>query len=100
MRPWRLLIGKDTTLSAPPTPVGPGGYAASRPRRRLDDQIVDIIVRAMASNRLDDAADLLAMLEKWHDRRKARYGRNRRIDGAELKALRSDLDRVIALRRA
>jgi hypothetical protein len=98
MRPLRLLIGKDVTLSSPPTPVGRGGYAGRRPHRRLDDQIADIFTRATASNRLDDAADLLAILEKWHDKRKAHYGRDRRIDGAELKAMRTDLNRLTALR--
>jgi hypothetical protein len=100
MRPLRLLIGKDAALSAPPAPVGRRGYAGRRPRRRLDDQITDIYTRATAANRLDDAADLLAILEKWHDKRKAHYGRDRRIDGAELSAMRTDLERLLALRRS
>jgi hypothetical protein len=49
--------------------------------RRLDDSIRDIFDRACATNNL----------EKWHLRRQANYGRERRISGDDLERARKEL---------
>ena len=76
--------------------------ALSRPsqRRRLDDAMVAVFERAVAGNNLDGAADVLEVLEKWHERRAAKYGRERRIDDRHLIVMRTELERLTALRRA
>jgi hypothetical protein len=42
-------------------------------------------------NNLEAAADLLKLMEKWHARRQANYGRERRINGNGLERARKDL---------
>jgi hypothetical protein len=66
-------------------------------RRRLDDDVEDLFNRACVSNDLASAADLLALLEKWHARRSAGYGSERRISGAALFRARRELDRLSRL---
>ncbi len=61
------------------------------PGRRLDDSIKQIFNRACATNNLEAAADLLTLLEKWHARRQANYGRERRINGDDLERARKEL---------
>jgi hypothetical protein len=97
MRPFGILIGNRAALHMPGTP-GARLDHARRPRRRLDDSIADIFARAVASNNLDAASDLLTILETWHRRRATKYGRERRIGDAELKAMRANLVRLTALR--
>ena len=67
-------------------------------KRRLDDDVEEVFSRACASNDLESAADLLVLLEKWHARRSASYGRERRIAGANLARARKELDRLSTLR--
>ena len=98
MRPFATLVGNVVRLHAAAIPGARPVDYNRRPRRRLDDSLVDIFERAIASNNLDAAADILTILEKWHDRRKSKYGRERRIGDVEMKAMRGDLDRLIALR--
>jgi len=69
-------------------------------KRRLDDDVEEVFNRACATNDLDAASDLLALLEKWHSRRQANYGRERRISGANLTRARSELDRLAILKGA
>jgi hypothetical protein len=97
MRSFSLLIRKSAGLSAPSTPAR-RACNAGRPRRRLDDLLADIFARAIAANEIEEAADLLLVLEKWHQSRKTHLGRGRRVDGTELKAMRADLDRLTAPR--
>jgi hypothetical protein len=67
-------------------------------KRRLDDDVEEVFSRTCASNDLESAADLLNLLEKWHARRSASYGRERRISGANLVRARKELERLSALR--
>ncbi len=67
-------------------------------KRRLDDDVEEVFSRACASNDLESAADLLNLLEKWHARRSASYGRERRNSGANLVRARKELERLSALR--
>ena len=69
-------------------------------RRRLDDAMVAVFERALTGNNLDGAADVLAVLEQWHERRAAKYGRERRIDDTHLSVMRTELKRLTALRRS
>jgi hypothetical protein len=69
-------------------------------KRRLDDDVEEVFNRACATNDLDAASDLLALLEKWHSRRQASYGRERRISGANLTRARGELDRLNTLKGA
>ncbi len=67
-------------------------------KRRLDDDVEEVFHRACATNDFEAASDLLSLLEKWHARRAASYGRERRISGASLERARKELDRLAAWR--
>ena len=67
-------------------------------RRRLDDDVEEVFNRACTSNDLEAAADLLTVLERWHERRSATYGKERRINGAAIQRVRRELDRLRVLR--
>ena len=67
-------------------------------KRRLDDDVEEVFNRACASNDLEAAQDLLVLLEKWHARRAASYGRERRISGAALNRARKELERLTTLK--
>ena len=62
--------------------------------------MVAVFERALTGNNLDGAADVLEVLEQWHERRSAKYGRERRIDDTHLSAMRTELERLTALRRS
>jgi hypothetical protein len=98
MRPQGFLVARSAELRKPQVPAGRIMDFGRRHRRRLGDSLADIFTRAVASNNLDGAADLLTILEKWQQRRVTKYGRERRISDAELKAMRADLDRLTAVR--
>jgi hypothetical protein len=63
-------------------------------RRRLDDHVAEIFHRACTIKDLEAAADLLALLEKWHFRRATRYGRERRIGDAMMQRARKEAGRL------
>jgi hypothetical protein len=67
-------------------------------KRRLDDDVEEVFHRACATNDLLAATDLLALLEKWHARRSASYGRERRISGAGVLRARKELERLTVLK--
>jgi hypothetical protein len=98
MRTFGFRANAATNLRAPPRPDF--RLALSRPsyRRRLDDAMVAIFEQACAGNNLDAAAEVLTVLETWHERRSASYGSERRIDDRHLVAMRSELKRLVALR--
>jgi len=91
------LLRQATGLHETPIP----GFRLARVqqvlKRRLDDDIMDVFDRACASDELDAAADLLAMLEKRHAVRAATYGRERRISDSTVLRARRDFERVRAL---
>jgi hypothetical protein len=60
--------------------------------------MVTVFDRACVGNNLDAAADVLALLEKWHERRATKYGRERRIDDRDLEVMRAELQRLTTLR--
>ena len=69
-------------------------------KRRLDDDVEEVFNRACATNDLEAANDLLSLLEKWHTRRSAHYGRERRVSGVGLQRARKELERLTQLREA
>jgi hypothetical protein len=94
MRTFGFLINKSSALHEVRVPGARLARVNQSLRRRLDDDIEDVFHRACAANDLDAAADLLVVLEKWHSRRSASYGRERRISNASLLRARKDLERL------
>lgn len=64
------------------------------PTRRLDDALHEIFDRACAIGDAAAAADVLAVLEKWHARRRASDRFNRRADPERLRRARLALERL------
>jgi hypothetical protein len=98
-RPLAFLVNRFSGLSEariPDPSLAPAIYSG---RRRLIDAIEEVMKRACAGNELEEAADLLVLLEKWHARRATQYGRDRRLHNADLQRVRRELDRVLASRR-
>jgi hypothetical protein len=96
------LVHANRRLLIAVTPAA-AGARVTRPdlvvRRRLDDTLEEIFNRACASNNLDEAADLLAVLKKWTGKRRDRCERRRR-NGRDIKAMQAELERLTALRAA
>jgi hypothetical protein len=69
-------------------------------RRRLEDDLEDMIRRACAGNDLEAATELLELLKKWQERRASKFGRDRRVREAEFESIREDLYRLCVLRGA
>ncbi len=97
MRPFALLVKKSTTLHEVGIPGARLARLHQALKRRLDDDVEEVFNRACATNDLEAAADLLALLEKWHQRRTTSYGRERRISGAHVERARKDLERLTQL---
>jgi hypothetical protein len=96
------LVRRDRRLLIAVTPAAAGARATDPDlvvRRRLDDAIEEIFNRACASNNLDEAADLLAVLKKWTGKRRDRRDRRRR-NGSDIKTMQAELERLTALRAA
>ena len=98
MRTFRFLLNRSSALHEVRVPGARLARVNQSLKRRLDDDVEEIFNRACATNDLEAAHDLLALLEKWHARRSASYGRERRIGGAALQRARGELERLAALR--
>ena len=98
MRAFGFRSNVTTNLRAPPIPDARFALPRSTYHRRLDDAMVAIFERACTGNNLDAAAEVLTVLETWHERRSARYGSERRIDDRHLVAMRAALERLRVLR--
>jgi hypothetical protein len=99
MRMYGFRPAVAPNLRPPQTPDLRLAISKPSQRRRLDDAMVAVFERALGANNLDGAADVLEVLELWHERRAARYGRERRIDNKHLVVMRAELERVTALRK-
>jgi hypothetical protein len=97
MRTFGFINTKNTRMHEVQIPGARLARVNQSLKRRLDDDVEEVFNRACATNDLESAADLLALLEKWHQRRQANYGRERRIIGAGLQRARKELDRLHAL---
>jgi hypothetical protein len=98
MRRFGILVNKSSALHEVQIPGSRLARVSQSLRRRLDDDVEDVFLRACATSDLEAAADLLTVLEKWHARRSSSYGRERRISGAALQRARKELDRLCVLR--
>jgi hypothetical protein len=98
MRTFGFITGKSTNLHEIRIPGARLARVNQSLKRRLDDDVEEVFARACAANDLEAANDLLLLLEKWHARRSASYGRERRISGAALERARKELDRLHALK--
>jgi hypothetical protein len=98
MRTFGFILNRSSALHEVRIPGARLARVNQALKRRLDDDVEEVFHRACASNDLEAAHDLLALLEKWHARRAASYGRERRIGGAALQRARKDLERLCALK--
>jgi len=100
MRPFGSLIDKAVKLSKPAIPDRRLARVNPPVMSRLDEGITELFDHACITGELEAAADLLTVLEKWHARRSASYGRERRISGAGLERARKELERLCMLHGA
>ena len=98
MRTFGFLVNRSSALHEVRIPGARLARVNQSLKRRLDDDVEEVFHRACATNDLEAATDLLLLLEKWHARRSASYGRERRISGASVQRARKELDRLTALR--
>jgi hypothetical protein len=98
MRTFGFLVNRSSALHEVRIPGARLERVNQALKRRLDDDVEEVFQRACASNDLEAAHDLLAVLEKWHARRSASYGRERRIGGAALQRARKELERLTTLK--
>ena len=98
MRTFGFLVNRTSSLHEVRIPGSRLARVNQSLKRRLDDDVEEVFHRACATNDFDAATDLLALLEKWHLRRSASYGRERRISGASLQRARKELERLATLR--
>ena len=100
MRSLGFLFSLSSKMAARPSPPVPSSRVARFFRRRLNDSVEGLFEEACFANNLSAAADLLALLEKWHTSRPADQGGERRISGATLQRMRHKLERLSAMRGA
>jgi hypothetical protein len=97
MRTFGFLVNRSSGLHEVRIPGARLARVNQSLKRRLDDDLEEVFNRACAANDLEAAGDLLSVLEKWHARRAASYGRERRINSASLDRARKDLERLMVL---
>ena len=97
MRTFGFIGGKTRSKNEIEIPGSRLARVNQSLKRRLDDDVEEVFSRACASNDLESATDLLNLLEKWHLRRAANYGRERRISGANVARARKELERLSTL---
>ncbi|MSP02038.1 MAG: hypothetical protein EXR07_13460 [Acetobacteraceae bacterium] len=97
MRTFGFLVNKTSSLHEPGIPGARLTRVNQSLKRRLDDGLEDVFNRACAANDIEAAADLMAVMEKWHARRAAKYGRERRVDGGALQRVHREMERLCAL---
>jgi len=100
MRTFGFIGSKTTRMHEVQIPGARLARVNQSLKRRLDDDVEEVFNRACATNDLEAASDLLALLEKWHARRQANYGRERRITGVGLQRARKELERLNVLHGA
>jgi len=100
MRTFGFLVNRTSSLHEVRIPGSRLARVNQSLKRRLDDDVEEVFNRACATNDLEAASDLLTLLEKWHARRSASYGRERRISGVSLQRARKELERLCVLHGA
>jgi len=93
MRTFGSMIGKAVKLHEPPVP-GPR-LARVNPLvvNRLDEGLSELFNYACVSDDLESAADLVALMIKWHSRRSYSDDQQRQTDRKILKRMCGELER-------
>ena len=95
-----FLVRRPLGMGEPRIPEWRGSERGGKDRRRMEDEIEAIFKKARAGNCLEEAADLLVLLEKWHTKRTAGSRRERHGMRESLRRARSELERLGAFRDA
>ena len=98
-RQFSFRLNPPATFHGAKHPSVGMAHADLSPRRRLNDGVEAIFTRALALRDVEAAADLLAVLEKWHAQRPAHRGGERRWEAKGLWSARRDLERLRSLRQ-
>jgi hypothetical protein len=93
MRPFGSLIEKAAKFREPPIPGARLDRVRPATVHRLDEGITELFDYACITGDLEAAADLLALMEKWHARRAYDDEEQRRPGSVQLKRMRAELER-------
>lgn len=93
MRPFGTLIQKTLQFREPPIPGTRLDRVTPRAAFPMDEGIKELFDYACITKDLDAAADLVALLERWHARRRYADHEQRRFVVIQLKRMRGELDR-------
>lgn len=89
-----LLVGRTVPV-APPIPPARLAMAQGAWKRRTSDIVMDAFKHAMAAKNLEDANDLLELMETWQIRRPPRKGLAPRQEAVDaLRGARMELERL------
>ena len=93
MRPFGTLIDMAAKFREPTVPGARLERVNPPVTHHLDEGLADLFNHACISNDLEAAADLVAVLEKWHARRSYGDEQQRRVGGVHLKRMHGELER-------
>ena len=93
MRSFGSLIEKTVKFRQPEIPGARLERAHPPAVNRLDEGVQELFDLACITNDLEAAADLVALMEKWHERRCYDDEEQRRTDGIYLKRMHGEFDR-------
>ena len=96
MRSFGFLLNRTGAFHVPEIPADRLAMVSQCPRRRLDDDLEDVFHKACATGNVEAAADLLGVMERWHERRRVRFGTERRIADDTVARAHEALDRLRA----
>lgn len=91
MRFFGFSCGKDHGKLAIPLPRARLARATCH-RRRVEDDIEVAFHRALITEQIDAASDILTMLEGWHARRVDGHEAERRVNDIDLHLMRGELE--------
>ena len=94
MRPFAALIDKSAKFREPTIPGSRLERVQPPPMtNRLDEGVRELFDHACILADLEAAADLVALAEKWHERRSHDDEQQRRAGGVNLKRMHGELER-------
>jgi hypothetical protein len=93
MRPFGILVDQAMKLREPSIPSDRQARVNPPPLRLLDDAVTEAFNQACIAGDLEAAADLLALVEKWHSRRSYSGEQARRTDRIFAKRMQGELER-------
>ena len=95
---WAALVGHTARLQSPPLPAHRLSRVLSSYRRRIDDAVEDVFRQACAAGDLETAEELIGILTNLHERRKAKFSGERRMNDDHIIRAKEDLLRRTLLR--